>query len=346
MTTQPPSTLRMLLSRHTRRRELIVAVGGLTLVWPLVARAQQAERMRRVGVLIVTLENDPQSLRRLTAFQQGLDRLGWTVGRNLQIDYRWGVSDDERARTAAAEVLSAAPDVILANSPPSVRAVRQATRTVPIVFVAVVEPVEQGFVASLAHPGGNITGFTSLEPTVAGKWLELLKEIAPGVTRVALIFNPDLAPTARLFARSAAAVAPQFGYETFMAPVHDPAELEAFTARFARKPGGGLILPPDTFTSAHYKLIVELAARHRLPTIYAFRYFAAAGGLVSYGPDVVDQFGRAAGYVDRILRGEKPANLPVQQPTKYELVINLKTAKALGLDVPARLLAQADEVIE
>jgi putative ABC transport system substrate-binding protein len=244
------------------------------------------------------------------------------------------------------KLLGLSPDVILAHSVGAVRAAQQATRTVPIVFTAVSEPVAQGFVAGLAHPGANITGFTNLEPSVGGKWLELLKEIAPRVTRVAFIFNPRSSPVTSLFIHSAQAAAPTLALQTIEAPVQQATEIEEAMARIGREPGGGLTLPPDTFTSSQHKLIVELASRYQLPAIYAFRDFAAAGGLVSYGPDVLDQFRRAASYVDRILRGEKPDDLPVQQPTKFEFVINLKTAKALGLDVPMHLQQLADEVIE
>jgi putative ABC transport system substrate-binding protein len=329
-----------------RRRDFITLLGGAAVAWPLTTHAQQAERVRRIGVLIVLSENDSQSQGRITAFQQGLEKLGWTVGRNLAIDYRWGVSDPERARAATAELLSLAPDLILANALSAARGAQQATRTVPIVFTGVSEPVAQGLVASLARPGGNTTGFTNLEPSVGGKWLELLKEIAPRVTRVAVIFNPASASIAAQFVRSVESAGVKLGLETVEARVHELAEIEAVVTRLGREPGVGLIFPPDTFTGFHHKLIVELAARYRLPAIYPFQYFAAAGGLVSYGSDVTDQFRRAASYVDRIFRGEKPADLPVQQPTKFEFVINLKTAASLGLSVPQTLLVAADEVIE
>jgi len=327
------------------RRAFITLLGSAT-AWPLAARAQQGDRMRRIGVLIVFSENDSSSQRRVAAFQQGLAKLGWTVGRNLQIDYRWAISDDERARAAAAELLALGPDVILANATTALAASQRATRAVPIVFIGVSEPIAQGFVASLAHPDGNITGFTNLEPSMSAKWLELLKEIAPGVTRVAVMFKPALSHAIPLFQDSLKLAAPKFGVELIEAPVHDSAEIEAVLTRLGREPGGGLILLPDTFLASNLKLILEIAAHHQLPAIYPFRYFVGAGGLMSYGPDVDDQFRQAAGYVDRILRGEKPGDLPVQQPTKFEFVINLKTARALGLDVPPMLLARADEVIE
>jgi putative ABC transport system substrate-binding protein len=278
-------------------------------------------------------------------FQQGLSNLGWTVGSNLAIDYRWGVSSDERAQAAAAQLLSFAPDLILANAVSAARAAQQATRTVPIVFTGVSEPVALGLVASLARPGGNTTGFTNLAPSVSGKWMELLKEIAPGVARVALIFNPA-SPSSAQFMPPAQAAGAKLGLETAEVHVHDAAEIETMLAGLGREPGVGLIFLPDTFTGFHRQLIVDLAARYRLPAIFPFGFFAAAGGLLSYGPDVTDQFRRSVTYVDRILRGETPGDLPVQQPTKFELVINLKAVKALGLEVPAMLLARADAVIE
>jgi putative tryptophan/tyrosine transport system substrate-binding protein len=332
------------MSARVKRRDFITLLGGAA-AWPLAARAQQGERMRRIGVLMVLAENDPQSQGRIAALQQGLERLGWTVGRNLTIDYRWGVSDVERARAAAAELLSLTPDLILANAVSAVRGAQQATRAVPIVFTGVSEPVTQGFVSSLARPGGNTTGFTNLEPSVGGKWVELLTEIAP-VTRVAVLFNPASTSTALQFVHSVETAAAKLGLGTAQARIHELADIEPVLTGLGHEPVVGLILPPDTFTGFHHKLIVELAARYRLPAIYPFGYFAAAGGLVSYGPDVTDQFRRATAYVDRIFRGEAPGDLPVQQPTKFEFVINLKTAKALGLTVPNTLLVAADQVIE
>jgi putative ABC transport system substrate-binding protein len=328
-----------------RRRDFITLLGGAAAAWPLAARAQQPERMRRISVLIVLPENDPQSYARVAVLQQGLEKLGWTVGRNLAIDYRWGVSDVERARATTLELLNLAPDVILANAISAVRGAQLATRTVPIVFTGVSEPVIQGVVASLARPGGNITGFTNLEPSVGGKWVELLKEIAP-VMRVAVMFNPASTSAAVQFIQSMGVAAAKLRLEMVEARVSDVAEIEPVLTKLGREPSVGLILPPDSFIGLHHKLIVELAGRFRLPAIYPFGYFAAAGGLVSYGPDVTDQFRRSADYINRIFRGEAPGDLPVQQPTKFELVINLKTAKALGLTIPDRLLAAADEVIE
>jgi putative ABC transport system substrate-binding protein len=329
-----------------RRRAFITLLGGGAAVWSLAARAQQLQRIRRIGVLMVTPEHDPQSRARVAAFQQGLEKLGWTIERNVQIDYRWGISDQERAAAATAELLSLAPDLLLANAATAGRAVQQATRTVPIVFTGISEPVAQGLVASLARPGGNITGFTNLEPSVGGKWLEVLKEIDPRVARVVFMLNPSLSPVTEIFYRSVETAAAKLSVQASIASVTEAAHIEAVVTRVGRDPGGGLIIPPDTFLASHRDLLVELTSRYRLPAIFPFQYFAAAGGLASYGPDLVDQFRRAAAYVDRILRGEKPAELPVQQPTKFELVINLKTAKALGLAVPDTVLARADEVIE
>jgi putative tryptophan/tyrosine transport system substrate-binding protein len=328
-----------------RRRDFIGVIAGSVVARPIAARAQRAERMRRIGMLIVTTEDDPQSWSWVAAFVQGLEKLGWTVGRNLRIDYRWGIFDDERARSATAELLSLSPDLILAHSVAATRAAQQATRTVPIVFIHVSEPIAQGFVASLSHPGGNTTGFSNLEPSVGAKWLALLKEIAPHLRRIAVVFSPE-GSIYPLFYRSIEAAAPKFAVEAVEAPVHGPEDVTAVAARLGREPGGGLIFLPDTLTTHYNELIVELPARHRLPAMYAFRPFSAAGGLISYGPDLVDQFRRAPTYVDRIFRGESPADLPIQQPIKFEMIINLKTAKALGLEVPTALLATADEVIE
>jgi putative ABC transport system substrate-binding protein len=328
-----------------RRREFIAGLGS-AVAWPLSARAQQADRVRRIGVLMAIAESDADSPARVAAFQQSLAKFGWMLGRNLRIDYRWAGGDLERIRIAVPELIGLAPDAILADGTPVLRAMRQATTSIPIVFTVVSEPVAAGFVASLAHPGGNITGFANLEPSVGAKWLELLKQISPGVARAALVFNPETTPVSQQQARWAQAAAEKLGIAAVAVPVRDAAEIEAAVTMAGRELGGGLILPQDSFTVVHRQLIVELAARHRIPAVYAFRYFTAVGGLLSYGVDVADQFQRAATYVDRILRGTNPADLPVQQPTKFELVINLKTAKALSLTIPETLLATADEVIQ
>jgi putative ABC transport system substrate-binding protein len=328
-----------------KRREFITLLGA-AVAWPLAARAQQPGRVRRIGLLIQLAESDPEGQVRVAAFREGLQKLGWRIGDNLRIDYRWGTSNDERARAAAAQLLKMAPDVIFANSSVALRAAQQATRTVPIVFTTVIEPVTQGFVSSLAHPGGNITGFSYLELSVGGKWLDLLKEIAPRVARVAFMFNPQRGPYSVGVSRFAEEAANKFAVKYVEAPVYEPSKIETVMTMLAREPGGGLIVSPDAFTVTHSKLIIDLAARSSLPAIYAERNFVAEGGLVSYGANYVDHFRQAAIYVDRILRGEKPADLPVQQPSKFDLVVNLKTAKALGLDVPLHLQQLADEVIE
>jgi putative tryptophan/tyrosine transport system substrate-binding protein len=327
-----------------RRREFITLLGsGAVAAGPLAARAQQAERMRRIGALINLAADDPEALGRITAFVQGLQQLGWTDGRNVRIDARWAAGSADNFRKYAAELVALAPDVILAASTQAVAALQQATHTVPIVFVHVIDPVGAGMVASLARPGGNTTGFTVFEYGMSGKWVELLKEIAPGVRRAAVL--RDLAiGIAQLAAIQA--VAPSFGVELSAIGVRDADEIESGVVAFALSPNSGLIVTASTLGAIHRKLISTLAARHRLPAVYSFRYFVMAGGLISYGPDSIDPYRRAAGYVDRILKGEKPADLPVQTPTKYELVINLKTAKALGLEIPSPVLARADEVIE
>jgi ABC-type uncharacterized transport system substrate-binding protein len=329
-----------------QRREFITLIGGAAAAWPLGVRAQQTDQMKRIGALMPESEGDPESQARVAVFHRRLQELGWTVGHNLRIDYRWAMGDPESTRVDAAELLGLAPDVILAVSSPALATVQKATRTIPVVFVAVSEPVAQGFVQSLAHLGGNITGFTNLEPTFGGKWLELLKEIAPRVTHVAIMFNPNTAPYAALFSRSVETAAQKFAVELAVAAIHQLADIEAVMSMLAREPGGGLIVLPDPFTTAQGKLIGGLAARFQLPAIYPFRFMLTDGGLASYGVDIPDLFRQAAAYIDGIFRGAKPADLPVQQPTKYELVINLKTAKALGLDIPQTLLARADEVIE
>ena len=327
-----------------KRRQFITILGGAA-AWPLAARAQQSERMRRIGVLMNLAADDPEAQVRLAAFHQGLQELGWTVGRNLRIDTRWGAGDADRYRRYSTELVALAPDVILAASGATVPWLLQATRSVPIVFAQVPDPVGAGFVESLAHPGGNITGFTNFEFSIGGKLLELLKEIAPRVTRAAVLRDAaDPAGVGQWGAIQTAA--PSLGLELRVVDVRDAGEIERSITAFARGSNGGMIVTGSAPTAIHRDLIITLAARHRLPSVYAYRYHATSGGLISYGPETIDQYRRAAGYVDRIFRGEKPADLPVQAPTKYELVINLKTAKALGLDVPPTLLARADEVIE
>jgi putative ABC transport system substrate-binding protein len=331
---------------NVARREFITLLGGAAVAWPLAARAQQADRVRRVGVLMSLAADDPEGQARLTAFLQGLQELGWTDGRNVRIDYRWAGADADRSRRYAVELVALAPDVILANGSQSVAALQQTTRTVPIVFAIVIDPVGAGFVASLARPGGNATGFTLFEYSLSGKWLELFKEIAPHLTRIAILRDPAIAAGIGQFAAIQAMAPPSFGVELSPIDVRDASEIERDVAAFARGSNGGLIVTASSAASIHRELIIMLAARHRLPAVYPFRYFVTDGGLISYGPDLNDQFRRAAGYIDRILKGEKAADLPVQAPTKYELAINLKTAKALGLTVPPSLLARADEVIE
>jgi putative ABC transport system substrate-binding protein len=327
-----------------RRRQFITLLGGAAAAWPLVARGQQAERMRRIGVLM-SVADGQEGKARLGAFVKGLQQLGWTAGRNVRIDQRWGAGDAERARKYAAELVELGPDVILASGDHSVVASRQASRTVPIVFTTVADPVGTGYVESLARPGGNMTGFTLFEYSTSAKWMEVLKEIAPGVKRVGVIRESGTATGTGFFAAiQAAAQAP--GVELSPIGVGDAGEIERGIAAFARSPNGGLIVTGSAQAVVHSDLIVTLAARHKVPAVYFTRFIVAAGGLISYGPDFLDLHRRPAAYVDLILKGAKPADLPVQAPTKYELVINLKAAKELGLTVPESLLARADEVIE
>jgi putative ABC transport system substrate-binding protein len=327
-----------------KRRDFITLLGGAVAAWPLAARAQQGERMRRIGVLWYLGADDAEGQARLAALAQALKQLGWSEGGNLRIETRWATADDIRRH--AAELAALAPDVLVAaTGTATVAALQQATRTVPIVFVTVVDPVGAGFVTSLAHPGGNATGFTVYEYSMSGKWLELLKEIAPRVTRAAVLRDPAVASGIGQFG-AVQIVAPSLGVEVSPVDVRDAGEIERAVTAFARESDGGLIVTGSAAAIVHRELIARLAARNRLPAVYPGRYSVTAGGLISYGPDLIDQFRRAAGYVDRILKGEKPAALPVQAPTKYELVINLKTAKALGLEVPPSLLVRADEVIE
>jgi putative ABC transport system substrate-binding protein len=327
-----------------QRRSFLTLLGGAVATWPLAARAQQGGRIKRIGALINVTVDDPESSLRVAAFSQGLQELGWTVGRNVRIDWRWGGADRDRHRTYAAELLALAPDVLL-TSGSSVRPMLQATRTVPIVFAGVNDPVGGGYVRSLARPGGNITGFAGTEYGFSGKYLELLKQIAPRVTRVAVIRDPG-GPGGAGQLGALQGVAPSFGVELTPIDASDPGEIEGGVTAFARVPNGGLIVPPSTSATVHRELIISLTARYRLPAVYPGRPYVTAGGLISYAPVTIDQFRLAAGYVDRILKGEKPADLPVQAPTRYETVLNLKTAKALGLDVPDIVLLRADEVIE
>ena len=333
------------MASYIRRRKFLATLGGAAVASPLAAGAQQREKMRRIGVLMNLAADDPQSPVRIAAFLQGLQESGWTDGRNLRIDYRWGAADLDRYRRYAAELVALVPDVILAGGGSVVGPLLQVARNVPIVFVNAVDPVGAGLVDSLAQPGGHVTGFTLFEYGISAKWLELLKEIAPRVTRAAVIRSAAPLSGPAQFAVIQAA-APSFGVEVRPVGVHDAPEIERAVTAFARSSNGGLIVTAIPPSAVHRELIVALAARHRLPAVYSFRYYATSGGLISYGPDTTDPFRRAADYVDRILKGEKPADLPVQAPTKYELVINLKTAKALGLTVPDSLLARADEVIE
>ena len=331
-----------------KRREFITLLGGTTAAsfsWPLPARAQQPGRMRQIAMLKASAD-DPEGQRHVTAFRQGLQALGWAEGRNIRTDYRWTGGDIDRIRTFAKEIVEQQPDVIVAEATSGVAALSRERRTIPIVFVNVSDPIGSGFVASLAHPGGAITGFISNEPTLGGKWPELLKEIAPGVARVGFMFNPDTAPYAEAFLRQAEVAARSLGVELIASRVHNDAEIERAITALASAPGGGLIVLPEATTNARSELIIALAARHRLPAIYAFRFQVTGGGLISYGVDVADSFRGAASYVDRILRGEKPADLPVQAPTKFTLVVNLKTANVLGLTVPTSTLLRATEVIE
>jgi putative ABC transport system substrate-binding protein len=327
-----------------RRREFLGALG-VAAAWPLAARAQQGERMRRIGILMSQSADDPDARAYMAAFQQGLAQSGWADGRNVRIDIRWSASDANLGRRYAVELVALAPDVILASGGAILEPLRKATSSVPVVFTIVADPVGAGFVDSLAEPGGNVTGFMNFEYSIGGKWAELLKQIAPDVTRAGVLRDAAIVSGIGQFA-IIQSVAPSIGLNVRAVNVRDPAEIERVVTTFARASNGGMIVTGSALTVVHRDLIIALAAKHKLPAVYTNRVFATSGGLISYGPNFVDQFRRAAGYVDRILKGEKPANLPVQAPTKYELVINLKTAKALDLDVPATLLARADEVVE
>ena len=326
-----------------RRRDFITLIGGAAAAWPLAARAQQGER--RQVTIWMGRPNDVEGLRLAAAFRDAFQTLGWTNGRNVRIDYRWVTSDIDRL-SLAKEVVEQQPDVIVVETTPAVAALSRVNSTIPIVFVNVSDPIGGGFVGSLAHPGGIITGFISNEPTLGSKWPGLLKEIAPAVERLGFLFNPDTAPYAEPFLRQAEAGAVSLGLKLTASPIHNDPEIERTVIKLTSVPGGGLIVLPEAFTNTHSARIIELTAQHRLPTIYTYRFQVAGGGLMSYGTDLAESFRAAASYVHRIIRGENPANLPVQTPIKFSLVINLKTAKALGLDVPPTLLARADEVIE
>jgi putative ABC transport system substrate-binding protein len=335
------------MASHIGRRKFLATLGGAAAAWPLAAPAQVTRAMRRVGVLMAIAESDPEGQARVRAFHQAMNDLGWTDGRNVRIDVRWAAGDADRFRAHAAELVGLGPDVIVANSNIAVTAVQRETATIPIVFFVGVDPIDSGFVNNLARPGANITGFTTFEPEMGGKWLELLKEIAQRVARVAVILNPaTAAPHTDSYFKSIEPAAHALTVEAVATPVDNVAELERAVATFVREPGGGLVVMPDSFTAVHRTEIISLAVRHRVPAIYAFRFFATNGGLLSYGISLVDLFRRSASYADRILNGTKAGDLPVQQPTKFELVINLKTARTLGLEVLPTLLARADEVIE
>jgi len=331
----------------THRREFIVALGGAVVAGAFAAHAQQPDRIRRIGVLVGSAVSDPEAQKRFAAFRQGLSEFGWVDGKNLQISYRWAFADVQAMHEFSKELVELHPDLIVcSSSTPAVAALMRSTATIPIIFVNITEPVGIGFVASLAHPTGNVTGFTNFEYSMIGKWLELLKEIAPHIKRVGLLFNPETAPHVKNMLRLFEAAAASFSVEPEIISVHDIAELDASTAALGRKLGAGLIVPPDIFTVRHREQIIALSMRHGMPTIYPFRYWVQEGGLISYGVDVIDIHRRAATYVDRILRGAKVSDLPVQLPTKFELIINLKVAKALNIQAPTTLLARADEVIE
>jgi putative ABC transport system substrate-binding protein len=327
------------------RRELITLLGG-AVAWPIAARAQQRERIRRIGLLMSLVKEDPGGLAEVGALRQGLAELGWAEGRNLDIELRWAGADLERAQALAKELVELKPEVLLSRSTPTTVALRRESGTIPIVFVNVTEPLKQGFVQELARPGGNITGFTNFDSMIGGKWLQLLKEVDPRIARVAVIYNPQTAPFAGLFLRSVEAAAPRLAVEPIAMPVESAADIEAAMTAFAQWPGSGLIAIPDSFTGQYRDVIIAVAARNKLPALYANLVSAPSGGLIAYAVDTHDLMKRAGGYVDRILKGAKPSELPVQEPAKFQLSINLKTARALGLTLPETLLATADEVIE
>jgi len=329
-----------------RRREFVTLLGGAAIVWPLAARAQQPDRMRRIDVLMAYAESDPEGQALVAAFREGLQKLGWTESRNIRIDTRWAAADVELMQRFAREIVELRPDLILTQNTPTTAVMLQQTRSIPIIFATVSDPVGSGFVAGLPRPGGNVTGFIDMEASLAGKWLELLKEIAPRINRVAFLFNPATAPYAEYYLNPFKAAAASFAVEAIAAPVHDTSSLESVIATQAREPNGGLIVLPSAFLNVHREEVTSLAARYRLPTVYPWRFYNKLGGLLSYGIDLPDNYRRAAIYADRILKGAKPNELPVQAPVRFELVINMKTAKALGLDVPLILQQRADAVIE
>jgi ABC-type uncharacterized transport system substrate-binding protein len=329
-----------------RRREFITLIGGAAAMWPLAADGRKAERMRRLGVLMSASEDDPLMQARVTAFRQALAELGWTEGRNLKIEWRWTGGDITRVREYASELVRLAPDVLVANGTPNVAALKQATNSIPIVFVVVNDPVAQGIIASMAHPGGNITGFSFLEYSMVGKSLEMLKQVAPGIARVAIMFNPDTYPYYAIHLRSFEMVARILSLELTAAKVHSPEGIDEVVAKLGRQPGSALLITPDPYLVVHRGAVVRAAGQYRVPATYSYRQHVQEGGLMSYGADTVDIFKRSASYIDRILKGTSPADLPAQAPVKFEIAINLKTAGALGLDIPPNLLALADDVIE
>jgi putative ABC transport system substrate-binding protein len=329
-----------------RRRDFITLLGGTAAVCPLTVGAQQSERMRHIGILMAFSESDPEAQSWAAGFREELAKLGWTEGHNIQIDTRWATANVESLQQSAKQLVALQPDLILTGSTPATAAMRQQTNTIPIVFAMVGDPVGSGFVTSLSRPGGNLTGFTPIENSLGGKWVELLKEIAPRVARVAMVFDPAMAPFASYYLDPFKAAAATLGMEAIVSPVDDIAALERVVATLAREPNSGLIVMPDAFTIGHHANITSVVARYRVPTVYPFRIFTEVGGLVSYGSSALDEFRRAASYADRILKGAKPSELPVQTPINFDLVINLKTAKALGLDMPSSIRLRADEVIE
>jgi putative ABC transport system substrate-binding protein len=329
-----------------RRRQVIKLLGGATAAWPLAARAQQSEHMRHIGVLMAFPENDPEAQSWVAGFREELGKLGWTEGHNIQIDTGWATADLGSLQRFAKQLATLQPDLILTGSTPATAAMRQETNTIPIIFAMVGDPVGSGFVASLSRPSGNLTGFTPIENSLGGKWVELLKEIAPRVARAVIVFDPAMAPFASYYLDPFKAAAVSLGMKAIVSPVDDMATLERVVATSAREPNSGLIVMPDAFMIGHHADITSLVARYRVPTVYPFRIFAEVGGLVSYGSSALDEFRRAASYADRILKGSKPSELPVQTPINFDLVVNLKTAKALGLDVPSSIRLRADEVIE